>query len=163
MKQFAEKHQILLKLNVTKCEIVAFTRKQGVLIIYHSVLWMVWWCNLEIQASHGLGFWWKGDLSSSKSIEENISKARQAFFHLEALAFFAVTSVLYHQDLSWRHVSRIPILLYGSENWILMENLLKKLESFQGELAKRILKWPINAVQDSGIKAWVSCEVAEEG
>ena len=36
----------------------------------------------------------------------------------------------------------MPILLYGSENWILMECLLKKLEFFQGELAKSILKWP---------------------
>ena len=35
----------------------------------------------------------------------------------------------------------VPIL-YGSENWIMTESLMKKLESFQGELAKRILKWP---------------------
>ena len=36
----------------------------------------------------------------------------------------------------------MPILLYGLENWILTECLLKKLESFQGELEKWILKWP---------------------
>ena len=36
----------------------------------------------------------------------------------------------------------MPILLYGSENWILMESAVKRLEAFQGELAKRILKWP---------------------
>ena len=36
----------------------------------------------------------------------------------------------------------VLILLYGSENWIMTELLMKTLESFQGELAKRILKWP---------------------
>ena len=36
----------------------------------------------------------------------------------------------------------MPVLLYGSENWILTEALLKKLEAFQGELVKRVLKWP---------------------
>ena len=29
-----------------------------------------------------------------------------------------------------------PILLYGSENWMMTESLMKRLESFQGELAK---------------------------
>ena len=28
-----------------------------------------------------LGYWWKGDLSASRSVEENVQKARQAFFH----------------------------------------------------------------------------------
>ena len=36
----------------------------------------------------------------------------------------------------------MPVLLYGCENWILTEVLWEKLEAFQGELAKRILKWP---------------------
>ena len=36
----------------------------------------------------------------------------------------------------------MPILLFGSENWILTESLLHKLEAFLGELAKRALKWP---------------------
>ena len=35
-----------------------------------------------------------------------------------------------------------PVLLYGVENWILCETSLHKLESFQGELAKRILGLP---------------------
>ena len=33
-------------------------------------------------------------------------------------------------------------LLYGAENWVLSEKLLEKLKAFQGELVKRILKWP---------------------
>ena len=36
----------------------------------------------------------------------------------------------------------MPVLLYGCENWILNTESKKMLESFQGELAKRILKWP---------------------
>ena len=36
----------------------------------------------------------------------------------------------------------MPTLLYGSENWILTESMVKNLEAFQGELVKRILKWP---------------------
>ena len=35
----------------------------------------------------------------------------------------------------------IPVLLYGCENWILTEALCQKLESFQSELVKRMLKW----------------------
>ena len=35
-----------------------------------------------------------------------------------------------------------PVLLYGCENWIMTEVLWERLEAFQGELAKRILKWP---------------------
>ena len=36
----------------------------------------------------------------------------------------------------------MPVLLYGSENWILMDALLRRLEAFQAELVKRVLKWP---------------------
>ena len=36
----------------------------------------------------------------------------------------------------------MPILMYGSENWILTERLIDKLEVFQGELVKMVLKWP---------------------
>ena len=36
----------------------------------------------------------------------------------------------------------MPVLLYGCENWVMTEALWEKLEAFQGELAKRILKWP---------------------
>lgn len=39
-----------------------------------------------------------------------------------------------------RHV--LPVLLYDSENWIVTNSLLKKLEAFQAELVKRALKQP---------------------
>ena len=28
-----------------------------------------------------LGYWWKGDLLATRAVEENIMKARRAFFH----------------------------------------------------------------------------------
>ena len=36
----------------------------------------------------------------------------------------------------------MPVLLYGCENWVLTEQLISRLETFLGELAKRILKLP---------------------
>ena len=34
----------------------------------------------------------------------------------------------------------IPVLLFGSENWILTDSQLDHLEAFQGEIGRRILK-----------------------
>ena len=39
-------------------------------------------------ASKCLGTWWTHNLTSTKSIAENICKARKAFFHLEVLVSF---------------------------------------------------------------------------
>ena len=37
----------------------------------------------------------------------------------------------------------MPVLLFGSENWLLNRAMISSLEAFQGEIAKRILiKWP---------------------
>ena len=36
----------------------------------------------------------------------------------------------------------LPILLYGVENWVLSPESIRMLESFQGEIAKRILQLP---------------------
>ena len=36
----------------------------------------------------------------------------------------------------------IPVLLYGAENWIMTEQLVKRVDSFLGEMAKRAVKWP---------------------
>ena len=37
----------------------------------------------------------------------------------------------------------MPVLMYGSESWVLNSSLLSKLESFQSELRKRISKYSI--------------------
>ena len=86
-----------------------------------------------------LGYWWKGDLSSSRSVEENIKKARRAFFHFGSIgAFQGDISPLSSREVIETCV--MPVHLYGSENWILTETLLQSLKSFQGELARRVLK-----------------------
>jgi len=36
----------------------------------------------------------------------------------------------------------MPVLLFGCENWVMTNAMTEELKSFQGELAKRILKWP---------------------
>ena len=35
-----------------------------------------------------LGYWWKGDLLASRAVEENIKKARRAFFHYGSIGVF---------------------------------------------------------------------------
>ncbi len=69
-----------------------------------------------------LGFWWKGDLLATRAVEENISKARRAFFHCRSICAFNGDL----SPLSSRQVLEMcvmPFLLYGSENWITTENL----------------------------------------
>ena len=75
-----------------------------------------------------LGYWWKSDLSASRSVEENIQKARRAFFHYGSIGIFQgdIKSCV------------MPVLLYGSENWILMDALIRRLEAFQAELIKSL-------------------------
>ncbi len=130
VNEFARKN--FLKLNLSKCEVVVFTRnQQAVCEVEGSVL---------PASGEGkcLGFWWKGDLLATSAVEENIRKARRAFFHYGSIGAFQGDL----SPLSSRHVLEtcvMPVLLYGSENWIMTENLL---ESFQAELVKRILKWP---------------------
>ena len=34
----------------------------------------------------------------------------------------------------------VPVLLFGCENWMLTDSMLHQLESFQGEIGRRILK-----------------------
>ena len=88
-----------------------------------------------------LGYLWNQNLSSTNMIEERILKARGAFFQFGSISAF-------QGDLSPTSISSIveccvyPVLLYGVENWIMSQTSLHKLENFQGEIAKRILKFP---------------------
>ena len=43
--------------------------------------------------------WWKSDLLATKSVEENITKARRTFSTMEVLGCFRVTSVPSHPGL----------------------------------------------------------------
>ena len=123
-----------LKLNASKTEAVSFskgcpldTTLQVASDTIHS--------QLQIKC---LGVWWQHDLSPSKSVEENISKARWAFFATGSLGSFHGKL----NPLSGRSIFEIfvvPVLLYGCETWILTPTLMTKLEKFQSEIGRRIL------------------------
>ena len=88
-----------------------------------------------------LGYRWMGNLSSSSAIQGCIQKSRRAFFKFSSVfAFQSNLSPLSSSSIYQCCV--MPILLYGVENWIFLAGSLQRLESFQQEVAKRILKLP---------------------
>ena len=80
-----------------------------------------------------LSTWWSPDLSCKLWLNNSIEKARRVFF--------ARGSGVFHGKLNPLSSMKIVehCVLYGTESWILDSGLLAKLESFQAELAKRIL------------------------
>ena len=71
----------------------------------------------------------------------NICKAHRAYFSLGSIGTFQG----FLNPLSGCSISSIfviPILLYGSDTWILIQPLLQKLEKFQIEIGKCILRLP---------------------
>ena len=92
------------------------------------------------RAARCLGAWWTPNLSCSHWIECNIKKARTAFFARGQGVFLGTLNPLSSRSIIECCV--MPVLLYGCESWILNNSLLKKLESFQTELGKRILRLP---------------------
>ena len=85
--------------------------------------------------------WWHHDLSAKPSIDHNILKARKSFFAYGSMGVFQGDL----SPLSGRLVVDtciLPILFYGAENWCLSHHSLEILDSFLGELCKRLLKLP---------------------
>ncbi len=131
--------QNFLKLNASKCEVIVF-KKQGSSSqpVPSLSTGMTFPLKDEVKC---LGYLWKSNLSSSSMVEERINKARKAFFQFGSISAF-------QGNLSPVSTSSVietcvyPVLLYGVENWVLCTNSLKRLECFQGELTKRILKLP---------------------
>ena len=70
-----------LKLNVDKCEVIVFGATGGV-----GPNCEVGGCVLPV-SSEGkcLGGWWRWNLLASRCVEENIKKARKAFFSYRVL------------------------------------------------------------------------------
>ena len=88
-----------------------------------------------------LGYLWHHDLSAKPSIDHNILKARKSFFAYGSMGVFQGDL----SPLSGRSVVEtciLPILFYGAENWCLSHHSLEILDSFLGELCKRLLKLP---------------------
>ena len=93
-----------------------------------------------ITAAKCLGALWSPNLSCTKWVGENIKKARRAFFARGSGVFHGTLNPLSSKSIVEHCV--FPCLLFGAETWILNSTLLQKLESFQAELAKRILRLP---------------------
>ena len=139
-----------LKLNFQKCEIIPFSCDAS-----HSGIPT---CKMDnttlpvVATAKCLGYWWGRDLFATKSIEENVKKARRAFFSYGSMgAFQGDLNPLSSKSIIESCV--MPILLFGCENWILSETCLHTLEAFLGELAKRALKWPQHFSNTSAILA----------
>jgi len=90
-----------------------------------------------------------GDLLATRVVEENIKKAQRVFFHYGSIGVFQ--GDLSPVSCSVLETCVMPVLLYGSENWILMDGLMEK--KFQVELPKRILKWPKHFSNTAAITA----------
>ena len=128
-----------LQLNTQKCE---------VMIASSTCMADTHLCTIEsnrIEAKHSvkcLGFWWSWDLSAKVAVEEGVKKARRAFFMHSSQVFKGSLNPLSGRAIF--EICVLPILLYGCENWILTTSLLSKLEQFQGEISRRILRFPPN-------------------
>ena len=79
-------------------------------------------------------------MSAKVAVEEGIEKTRRAFFMHSSEVFGGLLNPLSGKAIFEIYV--LPVLFYGSENWILNTSLLSKLEYFQGEIGCRILKFP---------------------
>ena len=126
-----------------KCEVVAFSLARSGLAR----------SGLDIKLPDGvlvpqrkqaksLGYWWERDLLANCCVEQNIRKARSCFFHYGSLGSFQGDI----NPLSTKSVIDtcvMPVLLYGCENWVLTDALLRKLACFLGWATKRALKWPV--------------------
>lgn len=89
---------------------------------------------------------------ATRSVTENIKKARRAFFHYGSIGAFQGCL----NPLSTRSIIELcvmPVLLFGCENWILSKHSLDQLESFLGELAKRALRWPRHFSNTAAVSA----------
>ena len=81
---------------------------------------------------------WSHNMSPKFSIENNINKARRAFFGLGSLGIFhGKQNPLTSSEVF--EVCVLSVCLYGCENWLLTEPLLLTLEA---EIGKRILNLP---------------------
>ena len=128
-----------LKLNSSKTEIIKISYNHP-----HEDTLSLNTSNVDIVTEGKcLGIWWRHNLSAIRSVQENISKARRAFF-----AFGKIGAFLGHLNpLSSVNIFEtciIPILLFGCDVWLLDSSTILLLEQFQYEIGRRILKLPKN-------------------
>ena len=81
--------------------------------------------STSVSVSHNprcLGVVWSHDLSPKESIEQNIKKAYKAFFALGSLGVYQGKQNPLTSSEVYK-VCIVPICLYGSENWLLTNQL----------------------------------------
>ena len=135
VQNFAEENA--LTLNPAKCEVLIVSPSK----LAHStpVCTIADQSLLPKESVKCLGYWWSWDLSATKAVDEAIKKARRAFFAYGAMgAFQGKLNPLSGKTIFDTCV--VPVLLFGSENWILTDSHLDQPEAFQGEIGRRILK-----------------------
>ena len=86
-----------------------------------------------------LRYIWDRSLSAKSAVKDNISRARKLFFALGSTGcYLGRSNVLTAKAIV--ETCMLPTLLYGAENWILNDESLRLLESFQAEIGRRILR-----------------------
>ena len=126
-----------LNLNVSKLERVKISKTpqavETLLVAGHSVT--------TTSAAKCLGVWWQSNLSASLYVNENIKKARKAFFAIGSLgAFQGELNPLSTSNIF--ETCNLLVQLYGYETCSLDTSCLSALESFQCEIGRRILRLP---------------------
>ena len=107
VRVFAEKN--FLKLNIRKCEIIPFSCN-SVPHGHESINGLP-----VVSTAKCLGYWWGRDLFAPKLIEENIKKARNAFFSYGSIgAFQGDLNPLSSKSII--NTCVMPVLLFDSEN-----------------------------------------------
>ena len=129
------------QLNIKKYEIVPFSHSNKSIQQPHCEVHMHGAVIQVRSEAKCLGHWWRSDLLASKSVSENIGKARQCFFLHGSIGAFQ-GDLNPPSTRSIIETCAVSVLLSVCENWILSIKCQKDLESFIGELAKRALKWP---------------------
>ena len=128
VSDFVEKN--FLRLNRKKCEVVSFT-------ILPQVAWLMdVLCQWEM-LRNVLAFGGREIYLLQNVLTKTSGRPEKYFLGMAALVLFREVLVKYQL---LRPVYFLPY--YEAENWILTPVLVDRLESFQGELAKRILCWP---------------------
>ena len=141
IEQFAQNNAV--KLNTSKTELVSFSTRG-----FHPEE-LAGQSIATQPTAKCLGYWWHTNFSPVKSIQENICKACRAYFALGSIgAYQGLLNPLSGRSLFTTFV--LPILLYGSDNWILTEQLLMTLEKFQAEIGRRIQNHTLMLVFSSG-------------
>ena len=133
INQFTEGNH--LRLNLSKTEVIKISHHLSDPELIHLP-------QLELfttSSAKCLGVWWQHNLMAERSVKENITRARKAFFAQGAIdAFLGHLNPMSSSSVFETCV--VPVLLYGCETWLLDQATLSSIESFQVEIGRRILK-----------------------